>query len=84
MVFDSLSWLQVEEVASRYLRGSTLSSPLLIALTIHVRGFPGCSVVKNLPANARGAGERDHSPGWTDSLKEEMATHPSILACEIS
>ena len=37
-------------------------------------GFPGGSVVKNLPANRGGAG---------DPPEEEMATHSSILAWEI-
>ena len=41
------------------------------------RGFPGGWVVKNSPANA---GE-DKKGG--DPLKEEMATHSSILAWEI-
>ena len=36
-------------------------------------GFPGGSVVKNLPANIGDAG---------DPLEEEMATHSSILAWE--
>ena len=44
-------------------------------------GFPGGSVVKNLPANA---GEtRDMGSGMKDTLEEEMATHSSILAWEI-
>ena len=44
-------------------------------------GFPGGSVVKNLPA------EREpwvRSPGWGDLLEKEMETHSSILAWEIS
>ena len=36
--------------------------------------------VKNLPADARGAGR---SLGWEDSLEKEMATHSSILAWKI-
>ena len=39
-------------------------------------GFPGGSVVKNLPANAG-------DPGQKDPLEEEMATHSSILARRI-
>ena len=42
-------------------------------------GFPGCSVVKNPPANA---GDAFQSLGWEDPLEKEMATHSSILACE--
>ena len=45
-------------------------------------GFPGGSVVKNLPANAGDA--RDiRSLGQEDPLEEEMATHSSILAWKI-
>ena len=43
-------------------------------------GFPGGSVVKNLPA---GAGMRVRSLGWEDPLEKEMATHLSIFAWEI-
>ena len=43
------------------------------------RGFPGSSVVKNLPANVRDAGDM----GQKDPLEKEMATHPSILAWKI-
>ena len=38
-------------------------------------GFPGGSVVKNLPANAGDAGS---ILGQEDLLEKEMATHPSI------
>ena len=43
-------------------------------------GFPGGSVVKNLPANA---GDRSSIPGPGRCLEEEMATHFSILAWRI-
>ena len=43
--------------------------------------FPGGSVVKNLPANAE---TWIRSLGWEDALEKEMATHPSILAWEVS
>ena len=42
-----------------------------------VRGFPGGSVVKNLPANVGGAGS---IPGSERSPGEEMAMYSSILA----
>ena len=45
-----------------------------------VRGFPGGSVVKNLPANVGGAGS---IPGSERSPGEEMATHSSIPAWRI-
>ena len=47
---------------------------------IHV-GFPGGLVVKNLPAIQK---RWVQSLGWEDLLKEEMATHSNILACEIA
>ena len=43
-------------------------------------GFPGGSIVKNLPANA---GDTGSIPGWEDPLKKEMETQSSILAWEI-
>ena len=42
-------------------------------------GFPGDSVVKNLPANQEMQETQVQSLGWDDPL-EEMATHSSILA----
>ena len=39
------------------------------------KGFPGGSVVKNLPANLGGSGLM----GQEDPLEKEMATHSSIL-----
>ena len=43
-------------------------------------GFPGGSVVKNLPATQE---MQVQSLGWQDALKEEIATHSSILAWRI-
>ena len=37
-------------------------------------------MVKNLPANAREAGDSGSIPGREDPLEEEMTTHSSILA----
>ena len=44
------------------------------------QGFPGGSVVKNLPANAGDAGS---ILGQEDLLEKEMATHPSVLPWRI-
>ena len=44
---------------------------------LRFRGFPGGSLVKNLPANA---GDVGSILGQDDPLEEEMATHSSILA----
>ena len=41
---------------------------------------PGGAEVKNLPANARDAGDRVRSQGQEDPLEKEIATHYSILA----
>ena len=43
-------------------------------------GFPGGSVVKNLPVMQK---TRGRSLGWEDPLEEGMATHSSILAWKI-
>ena len=43
-------------------------------------GFPGGSVVKNLPTNA---GDQVQSLGQEDPLEKEMVTHSSILAWRI-
>ena len=42
-------------------------------------GFPGGSVVRNLPASA---GNLDSILGWEVPLEKEMAVHSSILAWE--
>ena len=46
-----------------------------------IRDFPNGSVIKNSLANA---GDTVRSLGREDPLEEEMATHSSILAWEIS
>ena len=43
-------------------------------------GFPGGSVVKNLPASAGDTEDVGSIPALGRSLEEEMATHSSILA----
>ena len=44
-------------------------------------GFPGGSVVKNLPGKAE---DTSSIPGSQRPLEKEMATHSSILAWEIA
>ena len=46
-------------------------------------GFPGGSVVKNLPAMQATQERPFRSLGQEDPLEEEMAAHSSILAWEI-
>ena len=40
-------------------------------------------VLKNLPVNVGGTEDMVQSLGWEDTLEEEMANHPSILAWRI-
>ena len=47
-------------------------------------GFPGGSVVKNLPANAGLQETQVQSLGWEDNPEKEMATHSSVLTWRIS
>ena len=47
---------------------------------LHSLGFPGGTVVKNLPTMQEA---QVPSLGWEDSLEKEMATHSSIPAWEI-
>ena len=49
----------------------------------YILGFPGDSVVKNLPASSGDQETWVQSLGWKDPLEEEMATHSSILAWKI-
>ena len=46
-------------------------------------GFPGGSVLKNLPATQESQETQVRSLGWEDPLEEEVATHSSILAWKI-
>ena len=46
-------------------------------------GFPGGSVVKNLPVNGGAAETRFWYLGWDNPLEKETAAHSSILAWEI-
>ena len=47
---------------------------------IIIKGFPGGSVVKNLPANA---GDTSLIPGSERPPEKEVTTHSSLLAWEI-
>ena len=52
----------------------------VIIITPFYAGFPGGSVVKSLPANA---GDTGSILGQENPMREEMATHSSILAWRI-
>ena len=47
-------------------------------------GFPGGSVVKNLPANAEMQETQVQSLGWEDNPEKETATHSSVLTWRIA
>ena len=52
---------------------------------INISGFPGGSVVKNLPANTGDPRDAGSIPGLGRSSGEkEIATHSNILAWEIT
>ena len=57
-----------------------MESWLYLLVVISWLGFPGGSVVKNLPANA---GDVVSIPGSERSLEKDMATHSSHLAWRI-
>ena len=57
--------------------------PFMTAASLLSVGFPGDSVVKNLPTNAGDTREVGSIPGSEDPLEEKMATHSSILAWSI-
>ena len=50
------------------------------AIHMHLPGFPGGSVVKDLPAMQE---TWVQSLGWGDPMEEKIATHSSILAWRI-
>ena len=58
--------------------------PSIWSILENVLGFPGGSVVKNLPAMQEPQEMRGQSLGWEYPLKEGMTTHYSILAWRIS
>ena len=53
---------------------------LVLTMIVVILGFPGGSVVKNLPAMQE---TRVQSLGQEDPLEKEMTIHSSILAWEI-
>ena len=50
---------------------------------VKFKGFPGDSVVKNLPANAEDSRDVGSILGWEHPLEEEMATLSCIRAWKI-
>ena len=56
------------------------AGPSLYSTLYFCVGFSSDSVVTNLPAKQE---TWVRSLGWEDSLEKEMATHSTIIACEI-
>ena len=67
-------------LSETFLRASPLQDPVFGLPVACPLGFPGGSVVKNLPAVQE---TQVPSLGWEDPLEEGMATHSSILAWRI-
>ena len=70
-------WAAAYRVAQSRTRLKRLSS----SSSMHTQGFPGGTVIKNLPANA---GDMGFIPSWEDHLEKDTATHSSILAWKIA
>ena len=60
-----------------------LSQRLVKVRCVKYTDFPGCSVVKNLPAMQETQETQVPSLGAEDPLEKEVAPHSSILAWEI-
>ena len=78
MKVDALDSLPPLETKGALLHPYHLNCELYINM-----GFPGDTVVKNLPANVGNARDMIRSLDQEDPLEEEMATHSSILAQKI-
>ena len=57
-----------------------LSKPHRLWIIVEILGFPGGSVVKNMPTKQE---TQAQSVVWDDPLEEGMATHSRILAWRI-
>ena len=56
-----------------------IQAPFRSLISLHM-GFPGGSVVKNLPTMQEMQETRVLSLGWENPLEEGMVTHSNILA----
>ena len=61
----------------------TLYPKTILKKTKKQQGFPGGTVVTNLPASAGDATDAGSTPESEDTLEQEMATHSNILAWKI-
>ena len=64
-------------------RQQKLKRKIFIRYITYHMGFPGGSVVKNLPTMQETQETQVWSLGWEDLLEKETATHSSILAWRI-
>ena len=80
-----IPWMEkpgrLQSVRSQRVGHDWATSLQLQGILIFILSFPGHSVVKNLPANAKDL--QVWSLGWEDPLEKEMATNSSILVWEI-
>ena len=65
----SSTWLKQLSMQNSYNEALTPSLAVLGNGTMIKWGFPGCSVVKTLPANAGNAIDTGSISGWEDSLE---------------
>ena len=88
-LFCSFSLSAIRVVSYAYLKSLILLPAILIltcdssTLEFHMMGFPGVSVVKNMPVMQETQLTWVLSLDQEDPLEKEMATHSSILAWEI-
>ena len=70
-------------MAETWMNGAELGLRGFLWASANEKGFPGGSVVKNLPATQELQETQVRSLGWEDPLEEDMATHSTILAWRI-
>ena len=70
-------------MAETWMNGAELGLRGFLWASANEKGFPGGSVVKNLPATQELQETQVRSLGWEDHPEKDMATHSSILAWRI-
>ena len=78
-IADNVTYNIKKAISSLFIVSSK-NLPAIRQLVTMLKGFPGGSVLKLLPANTGNTGS---IVGWEDPLEEEMATHSRIPAWEI-
>ena len=73
-----------EHIGTTYVALLALNALSFHGYMTHARGFPGGTVVKNLPANVGDSQETQvQSLSGKDGLEKEMATHCRSIAWKI-